>query len=76
VSAFAAPPIHVFLKLIRYARGAAAPWHILWQNVANEIPDRTTGDLVDAADNDDCPRPRSVEKAVVYAAFSSTLDRE
>ena len=55
----------------RYARGATAPWHVMWQN--SKSSSKVKAENIDVEDFD-CPRPRSVEKAVVFALFSASLD--
>ena len=59
----------------RYARGFTAPWHFLWQNSKEKSAAKTKVEAGNAEDFD-IPRPRSVEKAVVFALFNASLDRK
>jgi hypothetical protein len=63
------------LTWLRYARGSSAPWHVLWQNSKEKSSSRAKAEVADG-DSFDHPRPRSVEKAVVFALFNATLDRK
>ncbi len=66
--------VSVTLKLSRYARGSSAPWHVLWEHSKHKSSAKAKVEVV-ADDDFDSPRPRSVEKAVVFALFNASLDR-
>jgi SNF2 family DNA or RNA helicase len=67
-------PVSSTLKRARYARGSTAPWHVLWENSKQKSSTKAKAE-VSEGDGLEHLRPRSIEKAVVFALFNASLDR-
>lgn len=63
----------LFFSVLRYSRGTTTPWHFLWQQPKEKVSARCRAEGESDEDFQGA-RPRSVEKAVVFALFNATLD--